>query len=76
MPVYEEWLQTGSITGLVDPEAPTFATGSALDKFLFVPGSDMPSTFLPQSVASELAKEGVEDRPFFPGGCADVHPYE
>ena len=56
----------GSIMELVNPEAPTAATGSALDKFLFVPGSYMPSTFLPQSAVNELTADEAGGCPLFP----------
>ena len=78
--MYEEWLQAGSIMELVNPEAPTFATGSALDKFLFVPGSYIPSTFLPRSAVTELTGRETEDCPYYPADVllcthmSDHHP--
>ena len=44
---FYEWTQEAGMQELVDPEVPTFALGSSLDKFLFVPGHYVPSTFLP-----------------------------
>ena len=80
MPMYEEWLRAGSIMELVNPEAPSFATGSALDRFLFAPGSYIPSTFLPQSAVSELTAEEADDCPSYPADVplcthmSDHHP--
>ena len=67
--LFEEWLQEDGIWELTDPVAPTFASGSAIDKFLFVPGAYIPSTLLPSGVAGELSERGDDEALFYP---ADV----
>ena len=48
--LYEEWLQEQGIMDLMNPQVPTYAGGSAIDKFLFMPGEYIPSTLLPDSM--------------------------
>ena len=45
--LYAEWTCTQGLQELVDPDVPTFAMGSSIDKILFLPGFYIPSTFLP-----------------------------
>ena len=44
--LYNEWIQEGGMIELIGPVTPTFALGTAIDKFLFVPGSYIRSTLL------------------------------
>ena len=46
-PLFSEWLQEGGLISLVDPDVPTYALGTSIDKVLFLPGHYIPSTFLP-----------------------------
>ena len=43
---------------LLDSDAPAFAMGAAIDKFLFLPGSYIPSTFSP---TSDVGRREPED---------------
>ena len=40
------WVKTQGLRQLVEPEAPTFAMGSSIDKVLFLPGFCTPPSFL------------------------------
>ena len=46
--LYAEWIGTQGLQELVDPEIPTFALGSSIDKILFLLGFYVPSPLLPQ----------------------------
>ena len=45
--LFAEWVNTQGLRELVDPEVPTYAMGSAIDKMLFLPGFYIPSSLLP-----------------------------
>ena len=45
--LFHEWTQEEGIWKLVNPELPTISTGGCIDKFLYVPGPYIPSTFFP-----------------------------
>ena len=55
---FAEWTQEGEIWELLDPETPSFALGSAIDKFLFTPSHHAPSTFLPPAAMEQGAGGG------------------
>ena len=57
---------------LVNPQMPTYAGGTAIDKFLFVPGAYIPSTLLPDTYWTRNELDHCEDAPFYP---AQVIPY-
>ena len=62
---YREWINTHGIWELVDPTVPTYETGSALDKMLFLPGGYIPSTFLTEGKGGGMeALQHNEDRPY------------
>ena len=64
--LYQEWMQTEGIIELVDPCVPTFTSGSALDKLLFVPGGYIPSTLLPTRGSAEQDKGMASEDHHFP----------
>ena len=43
---FEEWAGTHDIWTLTDPALKAYASGNSLDKFLYVPGGEVPGTFL------------------------------
>ena len=45
---YAKWMSNAGARALTDPEQPTFGSGNALDKFLYVPGDTIPGNFLQQ----------------------------
>ena len=61
-----EWTQEAGLQELVDPETPTFALGSSLDKLLFLPGRYVPSTFLTPGESRLPERDTLGDEPFFP----------
>ena len=63
---FAEWVQEAGAMELLDPEIPTNALGSALDKFQFVPGFYVPSTFLPPRAGGPHEEEGMLDSPYYP----------
>ena len=77
---YHEWVTGSGAWELSDPEVPTHRQGSALDKFLLLPGRDIPEAFLcPPSCFVGGDVEGEEDA-FYPARTypttfiADHHP--
>ena len=70
--LYEEWLQEVGAMDLVNPQVPTYAGGTALDKFIFIPGEYIPSTLLPDSPGPRQELDQDTDEPFYP---AQVIPY-
>ena len=61
-----------AILELVNPNIPTFATGSATDEILRVPGDYIPSNFSPPANSFVQIAEGViEDRPVYPAKVLD-----
>ena len=69
---YYEWTQEHGVTELIDPVIPSFATGRALDNFLFVAGAQIPSTLLPPAPSSR--KEDISSMPevHYPATGVDV----
>ena len=65
--LFSEWTQEGGMHELLHPDIPTFALGSSLDKFLFVPGYYIPSTFLPPGDSRYLDRAGLMEEPYYPG---------
>ena len=65
---YTEWTQEEGIIELLNPTVPTFAMGTSIDKFLFIPGFYFPSTFLPVGDPAESGGEGGDGGgvPYFP----------
>ena len=64
--LYEEWVQTEGMIELVDPNIPTYASGTAIDKCLFSPGRYIPSTLLPtKGLEWPEGQIGMEEH-FFP----------
>ena len=70
--LYEEWLQEAGAMDLVNPQVPTYAGGTAIDKFIFLPGAYIPSTLLPASPGPRQEQDQETDEPFYP---AQVIPY-
>ena len=50
---YEEWLGDYGLIELTDPSLGTFASGNSLDEFLFLPGADIPASFLLEGVEAD-----------------------
>ena len=77
---YHEWMQEVGAWELSDPIRPTHEKGSALDKFILLPGGDIPDAFLqPHSdhLEGEIGGWGETFYPAvsFPDKCiADHHP--
>ena len=68
---YHEWLHESHIAELINPDAPTFATGSALDKFLFQTRGFVPASLLP-SQPTQAVNEMKDPQPaFYPGEVVD-----
>ena len=70
--LYHEWLKSAGARELLDPTAPTFALGTSIDKLTFVPGSYVPSTFLPPSHDQSPDMTPFSDEPYCPAivlGC-------
>ena len=51
--LYQEWVQEEGLWELVNPTQPTITTGGCIDKYLYVPGQHIPTTFL-QTHGEEL----------------------
>ena len=68
---YTEWLHEEGIMELTNPERPTFATGSTLDKFLLTPGTYVPPSLLPSPPGT--LQEGLRDGEAlqYPGAVVD-----
>ena len=68
---YAEWLHEEGLMELTDPDRPTFATGSTLDKFILQPGSYVPPSLLPSPPST--MHEGIheEDTLQYPGTVVD-----
>ena len=64
--LYAEWINEVGLQELVDPEIPTFALGSSLDKILFMPGYYIPSTFLLPEDSRFLDRSGIWEEPYYP----------
>ena len=64
--LYQEWIHTEGIIELVDPREPTYTSGSAIDKLLFLPGRYIPSTFLPTKGSEETGLTMSMEDQFFP----------
>ena len=71
--LYEEWLQSAGLIDLVDPEVPTYAAGTAIDKFLFAPGRYIPSTFLPSGGNDWAEDEQCADTQYYPAAVLNYH---
>ena len=69
--LYAEWVGTQGWQELVDPEIPTYALGSSIDKILFLPGYYIPSSLLPPGDARFLDREALWDQPYFPAEVLD-----
>ena len=69
--LFMDWLQDDGINELVDPNKPTFALGSSIDKFLFIPGYYIPSTFSPSGMPDVPCSDFSEDPPLYPASVAD-----
>ena len=65
--LYMDWLQEEGLNEMVNPEKPTYALGSAIDKFIFLPGYYVPSTFLPTEAPDLAHRDTFEDPPLLPG---------
>ena len=77
--LFHEWVGDSGMWELSDPTIPTHRKGSALDKFLLVPGTNIPDEWLPTQshdwIGEECAeglsedqwnRRGVEQPPFYP----------
>ena len=69
--LFHEWTQEGGVVDLLEPIIPAFAVGTSSDKFLFVPGFYVPSTFLPPSEGALTEKEFYDAEPYFPAAVLD-----
>ena len=68
---YEEWAGEYGMVELTNPALGTFASGNSLDKFLFLPGSGIPPSFLMEEVEVE-GQEGEADTEFYPGETGEA----
>ena len=68
---YTEWLHESGLSELNDPQAPTFTTGSSLDKFLYKPGSCIPQSLLPPELPSAEGDVRDSHPPHYPGMVVD-----
>ena len=66
MPLHEEWLQEAGVIVLIDPSTPTYSRGTAIDKYLFVPGTYLPSSLLPPAAESHTEITNYVDSPHYP----------
>ena len=69
--LYMEWTQEAGLQELVNPETPTFALGSSLDKLLFLPGYYIPSTFLPPGESRLPERDSMGEEPYYPAMVLD-----
>ena len=53
----EDWVSSTGLWTLTDPEVGTFASGNSLDKFLYLPGDDIPAAFLREEMAEDNERE-------------------
>ena len=60
---YEEWVGEAGLMELTNPELGTFASGNSLDKFLFLPGADTPTSFFMEGVEGDDAGDDAECYP-------------
>ena len=78
--LYHEWITEAGMWELSDPSKATHQQGSALDKFLLLPGRDIPENLLPWGMATgEEMEEGLPGEYYpaytYPFRCiADHHP--
>ena len=63
-PLYAEWIQEHGLQELLGPATRTFALGSSIDNFLFLPGAYVPSTFLPPGDSRLQWRDGAMDAPY------------
>ena len=61
---FGEWIGEHGIWILTDPTLRTYASGNSLDKFLYLPGDEIPSNFLMEQVP---AHEDWEGEAYYPG---------
>ena len=69
--MYAEWLGTQGLQELVDPDIPTFALGSSIDKILFLPGFYIPSSFLPQGGSRLRDRAEPWEAQYYPAEVVD-----
>ena len=62
-PGYERWISNHGIWTLTDPMVGTFSSGNSLDKFLFVPGDEVPAVLLKEG---DIADDEMEETYFYP----------
>ena len=69
--LYEEWTQAQGMVDSVDPKIATFASGTPFDKILFMPGRNIPSTFLPTRGAEWPEEVHRMDNRYYPASVLD-----
>ena len=67
-------LQTAGLNVLLNPELPTHASGSSIDKLLVASGHYIPSTFPPPGNSQGDGQEILSDTSDFPA-CVVVYPH-
>ena len=78
--LYQEWMAETGMWELSDPSMATHQQGSALDKFLMLPGRDIPENLLPWGMTvGDEAEDGLAEEYYpaytYPFRCiADHHP--
>ena len=70
---YQVWLLNSGMWELSNPERATYRTGSALDKFLLLPGQCLPGNFFPADLTIGLGGEYAEQEAVYP---ADTVPFQ
>ena len=80
---FQEWMADGSLRGLPHPQIPTPTEGSALDRILMLPGTDVPWELIPREAQWETVGTSAhntyeeESYPAITHPCpriADHHP--
>ena len=64
---YGRWIANGGIWTLTDPDRATPASGNSLDKFLYVPGAEVPPSFLTEQAVEEGDEDEGEEGCYYPG---------
>ena len=70
---FNEWMAENSIWELAGPDITTHVMGSSLDKFLFLPGCQVPGTFFAPSREDEMKGGGEGTEVYYP---AEVLPFQ
>ena len=68
---FAEWTNTQGLQELVDPDIPTFALGSPIDKMLVLPRFYAPSSFLPPGGSRLQDRADQWETPFCPAAVLE-----